>query len=80
MSENTNVHTRFCPPEIAGPRHRTAGFAFRGSLAVVEWLSECRQRSRGRRALCRLDKRSLRDIGVTFGEAQWEAGKWFWQE
>jgi uncharacterized protein YjiS (DUF1127 family) len=42
---------------------------------VAEW----RRRSRGRRALAAMSDRSLRDIGLTRYDADWEASKPFWR-
>lgn len=43
------------------------------SLLVEAW---CRHRSR--QLLSGLDAHMLKDIGVTFAEAEHEANKWFW--
>jgi uncharacterized protein YjiS (DUF1127 family) len=42
---------------------------------VREW----RRRSRDRRALAAMSDRSLRDIGLTRYDADWEASKQFWR-
>ena len=42
---------------------------------VAEW----RRRSRDRRALAAMSDRSLRDIGLTRYDADWEASKPFWR-
>jgi uncharacterized protein YjiS (DUF1127 family) len=42
---------------------------------VREW----RRRSRDRRALAAMSDRSLRDIGLTRYDADWEASKPFWR-
>jgi uncharacterized protein YjiS (DUF1127 family) len=38
-----------------------------------------RRRARERRELANLDQRSLRDLGISPSEVQWEANKAFWQ-
>jgi uncharacterized protein YjiS (DUF1127 family) len=45
------------------------------SLEVGEW----RRRLRDRRALAAMSDRSLRDIGLTRYDADWEARKPFWR-
>jgi uncharacterized protein YjiS (DUF1127 family) len=42
-------------------------------------LGEWRRRSRDRRALTAMSDRSLRDIGLTRYDADWEARKPFWR-
>jgi uncharacterized protein YjiS (DUF1127 family) len=42
-------------------------------------LGEWRRRSRDRRALAAMSDRSLRDIGLTRYDADWEARKPFWR-
>jgi len=44
----------------------------------LAWLREWRRRRRSRASLSRLDDRMLRDIGVTYAEAEREANKPFW--
>ena len=47
--------------------------------AFGELLGTWRQRARLRRELATLDFRTLRDIGVSAGEIQFEANKPFWR-
>jgi uncharacterized protein YjiS (DUF1127 family) len=42
-------------------------------------MREWRRRSRDRRALAAMSDRSLRDIGLTRYDADWEASKPFWR-
>lgn len=42
-------------------------------------VRERRRRSRDRRALAAMSDRSLRDIGLTRYDADWEASKPFWR-
>jgi uncharacterized protein YjiS (DUF1127 family) len=37
------------------------------------------RRYRTRQRIAQLDSHALRDIGVSFAEAETEANKWFWQ-
>jgi uncharacterized protein YjiS (DUF1127 family) len=37
------------------------------------------RRYRTRQRIAQLDSHALRDIGVSFAEAEAEANKWFWQ-
>jgi uncharacterized protein YjiS (DUF1127 family) len=51
-----------------------------GSFATfAEVLKTWRQRARARHELANLDQRTLRDIGVSAGEIQFEANKPFWR-
>ena len=53
---------------------------FAGPLtAVTDTLKTWHQRARARRELSNLDARTLRDIGVSVGEIQFEANKPFWR-
>ena len=42
-------------------------------------IREWRRRSRDRRALAAMSDRSLRDVGLTRYDADWEASKPFWR-
>lgn len=55
------------------PRAAPAFAAFARSLRAA-W-----QRQRSRHRLARLDAHALKDIGVTFAEAEAEANKPFWR-
>lgn len=58
-----------------------AGLRTGWSFAVVlQTLSEWRRRARARRALGRLDRHMLRDIGLTEVEANRECTRRFWQD
>ena len=48
--------------------------------AVLAWLQEARRRRLSRIYLWQLDDHTLKDIGITRAEAEWEANKWFWQQ
>ena len=39
-----------------------------------------RRRARDRRELAQLDRRTLRDLGLSEGQAQFEANKPFWRD
>ena len=43
-------------------------------------LNTWRRRARERRELAQLDHRTLRDLGMTEGQAQFEANKPFWRD
>jgi uncharacterized protein YjiS (DUF1127 family) len=47
--------------------------------AFNQILGTWRRRSRERRELAQLDHRTLRDLGLTEGQAQFEANKPFWR-
>ena len=47
--------------------------------AFNQILGTWRRRTRERRELASLDQRSLRDLGISPSEVQWEANKPFWQ-
>ncbi len=64
----------------AGLGLAAAGWHLRAAiLALAGGLREATRRQRTRRALAELDHHLLRDIGVTFTEAQAEAAKPFWE-
>jgi uncharacterized protein YjiS (DUF1127 family) len=46
----------------------------------LQTVSVWRQRSRTRAQLTHMSAHLLRDIGITRGEAMFEAGKQFWEE
>jgi uncharacterized protein YjiS (DUF1127 family) len=46
---------------------------------LAAWASEAVRRRRSRRAISGLDERMLRDIGVSFAEAETEANKPWWR-
>ena len=56
---------------IERPRETVSGLR----ALVRVWL----ERIRARRALARIDERSLRELGISPGLAEYEAGKPFWQ-
>jgi uncharacterized protein YjiS (DUF1127 family) len=47
--------------------------------ALGELVSAWRFRARSRRELANLDHRTLRDLGLSAGEVQFEANKPFWR-
>jgi len=55
---------------IERPRETVSGLR----ALVRVWL----ERIRARRALARIDERSLRELGISPGLAEYEAGKPFW--
>lgn len=58
-----------------------AGMRTGWSFAVVrQTLSEWRRRARARRALGKLDRHMLRDIGLSEVEAARECTRRFWQD
>jgi uncharacterized protein YjiS (DUF1127 family) len=59
----------------AGDGRRSARAAPRLRALLRRW----RQRERSRRELASMDERMLRDIGLSAGEARFEAGKPFWR-
>jgi uncharacterized protein YjiS (DUF1127 family) len=48
-------------------------------VRIASEIREWRRRSRDRRALAAMSDRSLRDIGLTRYDADWEASKPFWR-
>ena len=48
--------------------------------AFAQILQTWRRRSRDRQELARLDHRTLHDLGLSEGQARFEASKPFWQE
>ncbi len=59
---------------VAAPRQRRP----RLTLGWT-WLRDAYRRHRSRAVLSRLDSYQLKDIGLTFAEAENEANKAFWQ-
>ena len=55
---------------LASLGQRAAGLGRRTALALMVRAE--------RRALMRLDEASLKDMGFNKGQAQWEAGRTFW--
>ena len=51
----------------------------RSFAAFGELVSTWRVRARSRRELATLDDRTLRDLGLSAGEIQFEANKPFWR-
>jgi uncharacterized protein YjiS (DUF1127 family) len=66
---------------ISFPGHAPAGLGVKPSLLrrLADALELWRKRSAGRAALTLMSAAELKDIGVTPGEAEWEAGKAPWQ-
>jgi uncharacterized protein YjiS (DUF1127 family) len=55
------------------------GFLVRALARMASEVGEWRRRVRDRRALAAMSDRSLRDIGLTRYDADWEARKPFWR-
>jgi uncharacterized protein YjiS (DUF1127 family) len=72
------TEARRAPWQLDPPRRRRPVPARRH--AVGHWLREMRRRRRSRQAITGLDERMLKDIGVSFAEAEFEANKVFWQQ
>lgn len=72
---------------LAAAEHRLGHSPFAGlqsglreaARAALRWADLLYQRARQRRALAHLDRRLLRDIGVTPEQAEREAARPFWQ-
>ena len=61
--------------------HYTSKAPLAGTFtALTQIFNTWRQRSRDRQALAQLDHRTLRDLGLSEGQARFEANKSFWQE
>ena len=84
----TTVYFRDLPPESVSPattmrrtevapEARHGGQEPAGNLWLA-WLREWRRRSRSRTLLSELNGCMLKDIGVTYAEAEHEANKPFW--
>lgn len=56
--------------------HRHAGAAYG---AARHWLAAAWRRHRSRQFIAQLDPHMLRDIGVTYAEAEHEANRPFWR-
>ena len=67
-------------PRVRGRRWGPGGVPF-GALARVAWraLLAAWRRQRSRARIAGLDAHLLKDIGVTFAEAEHEANKPFWR-
>lgn len=59
---------------VAGPRQRPPRLAM-----AWTWVRDAYRRHRSRAVLSRLDSYQLKDIGLSFAEAENEANKSFWQ-
>ena len=60
--------------------HAPTRIPFAGPLtAAADVLKVWHQRARARRELSNLDARTLRDIGVSVGEVEFEMNKPFWR-
>ena len=84
----TTAYFRNLPPESVSPAipSRRTEIAPEPSRRGEEparnlwlvWLREWRRRHRSRTSLSELNGRMLKDIGVTYAEAENEANKHFW--
>ncbi|MDE2514419.1 MAG: DUF1127 domain-containing protein [Rhodospirillales bacterium] len=59
------------------PRPRRQGWA--AGVAARNWLAAAWRRHRSRQFIGQLDPHLLRDIGVTYAEAEHEANRPFWR-
>ncbi len=64
----------------AAPTPRRRGSPRPLGASLAGWLAEAWRRHRSRQRLAEMDGRMLRDIGVTFAEAENEANKPFWRD
>ena len=62
----------------AVPARRQSNFGLSRAFGRLYTLWTLWRRRRSRVALCTLNDRMLKDIGVTRSEAEYEANKWFW--
>ena len=61
--------------------HFTSKAPLAGTFTAFQQIfSTWRRRARERRELATLDHRTLRDLGLTEGEVQFEASKPFWRD
>jgi uncharacterized protein YjiS (DUF1127 family) len=75
MSQTTIIG--FSPRMARQPSHQSVVGSAANSIAV--WLREAGRRYRSRRYLALLDETTLRDIGISRSEAEYEASKPFWR-
>ena len=59
--------------------HDCAGVLHHVWARIASEIREWRRRSHDRRDLAEMSDRSLRDIGLTRYDANWEASKQFWR-
>jgi uncharacterized protein YjiS (DUF1127 family) len=64
--------------DTARPNEGAITRQYLAKVAVACWR-EWRLRSRSRAELTQMDERMLRDVGLSHGEALFEAGKPFWR-
>jgi uncharacterized protein YjiS (DUF1127 family) len=78
----TAIHLQPCGERIGrrDPRHAALDALNDATLWVFATLHQWRRRSRDRAELATLDARTLADIGLTQGEAEFLASKPFWKE
>ena len=61
--------------------HHSSRPALAGTFSAIgRIIGTWRERSRDRRELTLLDARSLRDLGLSVGQVQFEANKPFWRD
>ena len=80
ISRSDAVHeARRAPWDLERPGRggRQAPSAARSRMGP--WIRELVRRYRSRQAIAELDGRMLKDIGVSYAEAEFEANKAFWQ-
>jgi uncharacterized protein YjiS (DUF1127 family) len=78
----TAIHLHACGERIGRreQRHAALDALSDATLWVFATLREWRRRNRDRAELAMLDARTLADIGLTQGEAEFLANKPFWKE
>lgn len=84
----TTAYFRDLPPESVSPGMSSRrieiapepsfGGQGPGRNLWLAWLQEWRRRHRSRTSISELNDRMLKDIGVTYAEAEHEANKPFW--
>jgi uncharacterized protein YjiS (DUF1127 family) len=73
------IEARRVPWDTSPPPRRPRRSGMRGRAKLVDVLDEAYRRHRSRRQIARLDGRLLKDMGVSFAEAEAEANKPFWR-
>lgn len=77
-AEAARMEARRRPWDLEPPRRAPRPQPKRCNQTAA-WLREVVRRRRSRRAIAALDPRMLKDIGVSYAEAEFEANKAFWQ-
>ena len=71
---STSRQTALVNPAVSAARYRGLADAV---LSVSAWAMRCRERAAQRSALAQLDRRLLRDVGLTPDDVETECRKWF---